>query len=299
MSFKKAIKQESKLRLAITGPSGAGKTFTALKIATALTDKPIAVVDTEHGSASKYADLFEFDVMELEPPFHPDRYIAAIAEAQIAGYGAIIIDSLSHAWFGTGGLLDIVDEIAARSKTKNSFAAWKEGTPIHNRLIDGIIYSDIHVIATMRSKQDYQVDKDEDGKTKVTKLGLAPIQREGFEYEFDVVLDMDLAHTGIITKTRCIDLTDAVIKKPGEELAVTLREWLAGSPVLMSLEEAKAIKSPGGNTLGSLTDDQLVTLTKAINGKVTREMRRAAKVILNAHEATSERAGQLETPTAA
>lgn len=281
MAFKKAVKQESRLRLAITGPSGSGKTFTALKVASALTDQPIAVLDTEHGSASKYADLFEFDVMELDPPFHPDRYIGAIAEAQAAGYGVIIIDSLSHAWTGTGGLLDIVDDIAARLKSKNSFAAWKEGTPIHNKLIDSIIYSDIHVIATMRSKQDYQVDRDDDGKTKVTKLGLAPIQRDGFEYEFDVVLDMDFSHTGVITKTRCIPLTDAVIKKPGDDLAITLREWLNGAPVSLSYVDACEVLSPGGNKLSTLTVDQLTQLANAVNGKVTRDMRRAAKVILD------------------
>lgn len=297
MKFQKAIKHEAKLRLAITGPSGSGKTFTALKVASALTDKPIAVVDTEHGSAAKYADLFDFDAFEMEPPFHPERYLEAIAEAQIAGYGVIVLDSLSHAWTGTGGLLDIVDQIAARSRSKNTFAAWKEGTPIHNKLIDGILYSDIHVIATMRSKQDYQVDKDDDGKTSVKKLGLAPIQRDGFEYEFDIVLDMDVNHTGIISKTRCIDLTDAVIKKPGDELAQTLREWLSGAPDTLSYEDALEFLSPGGNKLSTLSDDQLATLTKAINGKVTRDMRRAAKVILEAHAATSERAGNLEGPS--
>ena len=296
MGFKKAVKYESRLRLAITGPSGSGKTFTALKVASALTDKPIALLDTEHRSALKYADLFNFDHDTLEPPFHPDRYIEKILEAQIAGYGVIIIDSLSHAWTGTGGLLDIVDQIAARSRSKNTFAAWKEGTPIHNRLIDAIVYSDIDIIATMRSKQDYQVDKDDDGKVSVKKLGLAPIQREGFEYEFDIVLEMDVNHTGVISKTRCIPLTDAVIKKPGDELSLTLREWLVGAPVTLSLAEASEILSPGGNKLGGLTDDQLVKLRDAKNGSVTREMRQAAKVILEAHEATSDRAAELEAP---
>jgi len=258
MGFKKAVKYESRLRLAITGPSGSGKTFTALKVASALTDKPIALLDTEHRSALKYADLFNFDHDTLEPPFHPDRYIEKILEAQIAGYGVIIIDSLSHAWTGTGGLLDIVDQIAARSRSKNTFAAWKEGTPIHNRLIDAIVYSDIDIIATMRSKQDYQVDKDDDGKVSVKKLGLAPIQREGFEYEFDIVLEMDVNHTGVISKTRCIPLTDAVIKKPGDELSLTLREWLVGAPVTLSLAEASEILSPGGNKLGGLTGNELL-----------------------------------------
>ncbi|HND48933.1 MAG TPA: ATP-binding protein, partial [Anaerolineales bacterium] len=185
--FKQAIKQEAKLRLAIAGPSGSGKTYTALAIATNLGGK-VALVDTEHGSASKYADKFSFDVMEMQPPFSPDRFIAAIKDAQQVGYGTLVLDSLSHAWNGTGGLLEIVDQIAARSSSKNTFAAWKEGTPIYNKLIDAIIQSNINIIATMRTKQDYVLEADERGKQKPVKIGMNPIQRDGFEYEFDVVL---------------------------------------------------------------------------------------------------------------
>lgn len=227
--FKKAIKQEAKLRLAIAGPSGSGKTYTALAIASNL-GKKIALVDTEHGSASKYADLFSFDVLEMKPPFAPDRFITSIQEAQAMGYDVIILDSLTHAWQGTGGLLDMVDQIAARSSSKNTFAAWKEGTPIYNRLIDSIIQSEIHIIATMRSKQDYAMSKDDQGKTKVEKLGLAPIQREGFEYEFDVVLNIDIDNTAIVSKTRCPALTGGVYKKPGKEIAEILVNWLTGLP---------------------------------------------------------------------
>jgi DNA polymerase III delta prime subunit len=183
--FKQAIKQEAKLRLAIAGPSGSGKTYTALAIATNLGGK-VALVDTEHGSASKYADKFSFDVMEMQPPFSPDRFIAAIKDAQQVGYGTLVLDSLSHAWNGTGGLLEIVDQIAARSSSKNTFAAWKEGTPIYNKLIDAIIQSNINIIATMRTKQDYVLEADERGKQKPVKIGMNPIQRDGFEYEFDV-----------------------------------------------------------------------------------------------------------------
>jgi hypothetical protein len=229
MSFNKAVKQEAKLRLAIAGPSGSGKTFTALTIAEHLTDKPVALVDTEHGSASKYADLFSFDVMEMHPPFSPERFVKAISEAQAAGYGAIILDSLSHAWNGTGGLLEIVDDIAARSNSKNTFAAWKQGTPIYNKLIDGIIQSDIHIIATMRSKQDYVLEPDERGKMTPKKVGMAPIQRDGFEYEFDIVLTMDSDNTGVVTKTRCSALQNGLFRKPGADIAAVIRGWLTGA----------------------------------------------------------------------
>jgi hypothetical protein len=226
--FKQAIKQEAKLRLAVAGPSGSGKTYTSLSIASNLGGK-IALVDTEHGSASKYADKFQFDVMEIEPPFHPDRFVKAIHEAQTAGYGVIILDSLSHAWNGTGGLLEVVDGIAARSSSKNTFAAWKEGTPIYNKMIDGIIMSDIHVIATMRTKQDYVLEADERGKQRPVKVGMNPIQRDGFEYEFDVVLTLDIDNKGIVTKTRCEDLAGGIFAKPGKQVADILVNWLHGA----------------------------------------------------------------------
>lgn len=229
--FTKAVKTQAKLRLAIAGPSGAGKTYTALKIASHLTEKPIAVVDTEHGSASKYADDFAFDVLELDAPFHPDRFLTAIREAAKAGYGVIILDSLSHAWNGTGGLLDIVDERAKHMKTSNTFAAWKDAAPIQNKFIDGLISADIHVVATMRSKQDYIQDTDANGKTRIRKVGMAPVQRDGFEYEFDVFLEMDIDNNAMVTKTRCSALTGRVYSKPGQEIAEILRTWLNGAPV--------------------------------------------------------------------
>jgi hypothetical protein len=228
--FQKAIKHEAKLRLAIAGPAGSGKTYTALTIAQSLANGgKIAVVDTEHGSASKYADLFSFDVDEMDPPYHPDRFVDAIREAAEAGYSVIVLDSLSHAWNGTGGLLEIVDQIAARSTIKNTFIAWKEGTPIQNRLIETMLQADLHIIATIRQKQDYVLEQD-GGKQKPVKVGLAAVQREGFEYEFDVVMNMDIDNVGVIVKTRCSALNGGVYRKPGKEVAGILSEWLTGAP---------------------------------------------------------------------
>lgn len=257
MLFEKAIKQEAKLRLAIAGPAGSGKTYTGLVIAQGLANGgKIAVVDTEHGSASKYADLFAFDVMEMFPPFHPDRFVEAIHEAQEAGYSVILLDSLSHAWNGTGGLLELVDKFAAQSQSKNTFAAWKQGTPIYNKLVDRMIQSGIHVIATMRTKQDYVIEADERGKMTPKKVGMAPIQREGFEYEFDVVMNMDIENQGVIVKTRCPALAGGVYKKPGKEVTDILVNWLSGAPMperpkaLPRAEAPKAdpIKTHTGNT---------------------------------------------------
>jgi len=235
--FQKATKKQAKLRLGICGPAGSGKTYTALIVATALSDK-VAFIDTERGSASKYSDEFDFDVLELDE-FDPRNYIEAINMAEEAGYEVLVIDSLSHAWAGKGGVLEQVDNTAARMRTGNSFAAWREGSKLHNELVDTILQCNMHVIATMRSKMEYVQEKDERGKTVIRKVGMAPVQRDGMEYEFDVVGDMDQEHTLIITKTRCKVLKDAVIKEPDAKFAKTLQKWLTdGVPV----EEQKTAK---------------------------------------------------------
>lgn len=222
--FQKATKKLARLRMALIGPSGSGKTYTAIKVASRL-GKKVAVIDTEKGSASKYADQFGFDVLELET-FGPQQYIAAIKAAGDAGYDALVIDSLSHAWNGKGGALELVDQAAARSKSGNSYTAWRDVTPLHNELIDAILRAKCHVIATMRVKTEYVIEKDEKtGKSSPRKVGLAPVQRDGMEYEFDVVGDMDDAKL-VVTKTRCPALSKAVINEPGEEFADTLKAWL-------------------------------------------------------------------------
>jgi hypothetical protein len=220
--FARATKHQAKLRLTLDGPSGSGKTYSALAIGTALGGR-IALIDTEHGSASKYAgDPFTFDTLKLDS-FEPRRYVKAIKDAEAAGYDVLVIDSLSHAWAGKGGALEQVDQRAGAKG--NKFAAWRDVTPMQNELIDAIIGARLHVIATMRTKTEYAVDQD-NGKTTVRKLGLAPVQRDGVEYEFDLVGDLDLNHNLHITKTRCKALDDVVIAKPGAQLAATLKAWL-------------------------------------------------------------------------
>ncbi len=229
--FQKAVKVDAKLRMSIQGPSGSGKTYTALTVATSMkTGKPIAVIDTEHGSASKYADLFDFDVLELSAPFHPDKFVAAINDAAQAGYGIVIVDSLTHAWSGEGGMLDIVTKIAKQKYSGNSYVAWNDATPIQKKLIESIVSAPIHVIATMRSKMDYVLETDKNGKTSPKKVGMAPEQRNDMPYEFDVVLDMNVENSANVTKTRCSALAGEFIEKPGRKLADTLVKWLSGAP---------------------------------------------------------------------
>src|SRR5262245_61668408 len=136
LQFTKATQQQGRLRLALIGPSGAGKTYSALNIAQHLGGH-VAVIDTEHGSASKYATLFDFDVLELDS-FAPSHYVEAIQAADAAGYDVLVIDSLSHAWMGKDGALEQVDRIAKRSQTGNTFGAWRDVTPQHNAMIEAM-----------------------------------------------------------------------------------------------------------------------------------------------------------------
>jgi hypothetical protein len=225
--FKKAMKSQARLRLGLIGPSGSGKTYTALAIGSHLLQpgQRMAVIDSESGSASLYADLFDFDVLELDK-FHPQRYIDAIEEAQEAGYGLTVIDSLSHAWVGKEGALELVEKARTRAQSNNSYTAWRDVTPLHNALIDAIIRSKSHIIATMRAKTEHVQEKDERGKTVIRKIGLAPVQRDGMDYEFTVTADLDMQNNMIIGKTRCPILKGQVFPEAGKNVANILREWL-------------------------------------------------------------------------
>jgi hypothetical protein len=189
---------------------------------------------------SKYADLFNFDVVQ-PAIFDPRELVKTIKAAESAGYDVCLIDSLSHYWMGKGGELDLVDAVAKKSNSNNSFAAWKTVTPFHNELVETIIRAKLHIICTMRTKTEWVTEKDErTGKMSPRKIGLAPVMRDGIEFEFDVCGDLDQENTLIITKSRCPELSGKVINRPGAEMAATLKEWLSGAPV----EEPKATTTP-------------------------------------------------------
>lgn len=250
LQFKKATKEQSKLRLSIAGPAGSGKTYTSLRLASEIGSK-IAVIDTERGSAAKYSDKFDFDVIELDD-FHPDNYIEAIHAAEKGGYDVLVIDSTTHEWNGKGGILYQLEAAQARQKTKNSYTAWKDVTPVHDAFINAILQCKCHVIASVRSKADYVQDKNEQtGRTEIRKVGMASIQREGMDYEYDIMMEMDVDHVGVITKTRCAALDGKTFRKPGTEMADILKEWLSSgaSPAVKAAQSTesddtdKALKS--------------------------------------------------------
>ena len=231
MAFKKAVRQRAKARIGICGPAGSGKTMSALKLAFGIVGPGgrIAVLDTENESASLYAHLGDYDVDVIKPPFTVEKYISGIREAEKQGYDLLIIDSLSHAWAGTGGILEFVD---AKAEGKgNKFAGWREATPKHNSLVDAMLQSPMHVIATMRSKTEYILVEDEKGKKVPKKVGMAPVQREGMDYEFSLVFDVDQErHIATSSKDRT-EVFDGFFGKLAEEHGRSIRQWLdSGEP---------------------------------------------------------------------
>lgn len=222
MEIRKAERKKAKLRLGIAAPSGAGKTYSALLMAFGLGGK-VGLIDTEHGSGDLYAHLGEYDIISIEAPYLVSKYVQAIKAFEQEGYSTIIIDSLSHAWAGDGGLLDKQGKMADRGT--NSFAAWRTITPEHNNLVDAMLRSPCHIIATMRAKQEYVLETNDKGKQQPKKVGMAPVQREGMEYEFTVMLDVDMNHIASASKDRT-SLFDGQFFKISVDTGKTLLEWL-------------------------------------------------------------------------
>ena len=243
MAFAKAERAQLYLRCALFGPSGSGKTMTALRIAKGIADKmgvPVAVIDTESRSASKYADRFEFEVDNLKEKT-VEHYIASMNEAEKAGYKVLVIDSLSHAW---RELTEEVDRIAQSSASRSTFSPWAKVNPKQKRFIDTILKFPGHIIATMRSKTEWVIGERKDGKTTIEKVGLAPEQGKGLEYEFDLLMEMDQKHFATITKDRTGKFQDETIEKPGEEFGIALYDWLASGKPEMPTATTATGKAP-------------------------------------------------------
>ena len=220
--FKQASKSQSKLRLAIIGPAGSGKTYTALRIAAGIGGRT-AVIDTERGSASLYADKFHFDVCEL-PDRSPGGYCVAIEAAAKKDYPILIIDSLSHAW---QELCEQVEKMAHAKFGGNTWAAWSEGTPIQRRFVDAMLNYPGHVISTMRVKTEWEIQADEKtGKKRPIRIGLTPEQRKGMEYEFTMLMQLSPEHVAHVLKDRTGKYQDAIIDCPDENMGVDLKMWL-------------------------------------------------------------------------
>jgi len=252
--FEEATREQAKLRVAIEGPAKSGKTFTALVLATAAAKRfggEIAFVDTERGSANKYAPkpgqkanpskgTFKFKKVDLQK-FHPREFIDAILAAQAGGYTVLVVDSLSHEWMGTGGVLQMVEA----DPSKNRFAAWRTPSLLHQKLVDTMLQSNLHIICTMRSKMKH-VQEVKNGRTVIKKVGMEAVQRGGMEYEFDVVLTMDTDNNARVSGSRCPEMPNGTAEnEPGAAFFKPLLNWVSegAEPKPKPVQKAKPAKA--------------------------------------------------------
>lgn len=219
--FRKANKSKKKLKLAIEGPSGTGKTWSALLLARSMGCINICLLDTEKGSSDLYSKHFDFEKTDLLPPYSPERYIEVIEAAQQNGYDCLIIDSASHEHIGKGGLLNMVNRTPG-----NSFVAWNRVGEEHNKFMEAILSADCHVITTLRTKVAFVLEENSQGKMVPRKKGMEAQIRDGAEYEFDVVFTLDQNHNYIASKDRS-NLFKGDIPQPLDaSVGTRLVEWL-------------------------------------------------------------------------
>lgn len=258
--FKRATRSRVYLKLAITGASGSGKTYSALRLASGISDK-IALIDTENGSASLYADRFNFDTLDIAPPFNDfKKFIDAIKMAEKAGYDVVIIDSASHFW---EGILDFKSKLDARGG--NSYTNWNEAGNKFKDILAAVLQSPMHVIACMRSKIDYVLEANERGKQTPRKVGLAPIMRDGIEYEFTTVFDVDMSHQAAASKDRTGLFVDK-IEQITEDTGRRLMEW-RNSAKGSVLEPQKPAQSAPADTVDYNDAESIKSALRALYGE--------------------------------
>ena len=258
----------------------------------------IALIDTEHGRAKFYANRSDFETgsflyQEMSAPYSPDKYKAMVAEgAQAVGSdGVVIVDSFSHAWDNEGGVLDIKSEIAKRSG-KNDYTAWDEAGKVQNSLVNTILASNCHTIITLRSKMAYAMEENEKGKMVPVKLGLAPIQRENTEYEFDIVMNIARNHIACASKdTTFLDTWNGVITS---ELGKQLREWLDnGIEPERCVDCEGLIKSTPGHTAKQIAEGTLKNYGRKLCWHcMAKEINKRKEAQRNAAESVSGGTGE-------
>ncbi len=279
-NFTKAKRERAKLKICLTGASGGGKTLSSLYLAYGMTGDwgKIAVIDSERGRALMYANRSdlgtgEFLHCDLEPPYTVDRYIEAMREAEelVGEDGVIIIDSGSHAWKGTGGVLDAKEQIA-QQRGKTDFSAWNDAGKIQNKFIDTIMDLNCDTIVTLRSKVAYTQEVDpETGKSRVRKLGLEPEQKADFEYEMTLVMDVDKdTHNCSVIKDNTFLDAEGFYGRVTPELGRKLRAWMAEGiePTIYTCECCgKKIKSYTFEDGTTMSPEEIVVKSKETYGK--------------------------------
>ena len=283
LTFKKAQREQVRIKVSIAGPAGSGKTMSSLLMAYGLTKAEfpnlseseiwakICLIDTENGSGSLYVGkqvgpttIGEYNTIDLTPPFEPSVFVDAIHMAEDHGMNVIIIDSLSHAWAGVGGALDQQGAIAARSG--NSWTAWRSVTPQHNKLVDAMLQSPAHVIANMRAKMEYQQTTGNDGKKQVKAIGMGVVMREGIEYEFTVSFMLDYDHVANSTKDRT-GVFDGKYFTIDANTGKQMYQWLSSGAVPTPKPEI-----PAPAPAPSAPDDQLKKAVSLVDAKVKEKL---------------------------
>ncbi len=233
MQFQKAERKQAVIKLAIQGPSGSGKTYSSLLLAYGLEGNwnQIAVIDTENNSSHLYSHLGNYNVLSLSEPFTPERYIDAIEFCEKSGMRVIIIDSISQEWEGSGGIIETHGNMAG-----NSFTNWNRMTPRHNSFVQKILQSSSHIICTIRSKQDY-VLTNKNGKMIPEKVGLKGITRDGMDYEFTVVLDLDIKHQATASKDRTSLFSNPMPFMINESIGNRIKIWCLGEELISKISE--------------------------------------------------------------
>jgi hypothetical protein len=258
--FTKASRHRCRIKLALQGASGSGKTYSSLLLAYGLTGdwNKIAVIDTENGSSHLYSKLGPYSVLQLTPPFSPENYSEAIEMAVKEGFECLIIDSMSHEWNGSGGILDIHGAMPG-----NSFTNWAKVTPRHNRFMQTILQSDIHVIGTMRSKTDY-VMNEKNGRSVPEKVGMKATQREDVEYEFTLVFELNQQHMAQVSKDRTGLFRSLPEVKLTSDIGMLINDWCTNAP--------EQIKSEPHDYFKTLIDDckSMVELVNLYNNNEDR-----------------------------
>lgn len=271
---KKAKREKIYVKLALMAPSGGGKTYGSLRLASGMAeeikketgkDAKILLANTEQKRGYYYANEFDYDIVDIEPPHNPEKYVELIDFAVSEGYDILIIDSSSHEWEGKGGCLEL------QQQAGGTYQAWGKITPRHNRFIDAIADSPIHIIATMRGKDQYEVNKDERGKTSVQKLGVGAKQRDGFEYEFTCTFLID-------QKTNCAEVqkdNTHIFEGEGATLLTEnhgrkIIQW-ANSGEGYTPVAKKDTAAPTADKLGSLKDEIIALMGEIIESGVSKD----------------------------
>lgn len=233
MQLQKAERKQALIKLGLQGPSGSGKTYSSLLLAYGLVGNwnHIAVIDTENNSSHLYSHLGSFNVLSLSEPFSPERYIEAVESCEKAGMKVIILDSISQEWEGSGGIIESHAGMAG-----NSFTNWNRVTPRHNSFVQKILQSPCHIISTIRSKQDY-ILTDKNGKMVPEKVGLKGVTRDGMDYEFTLVFDLDIKHQATASKDRTGLFTNPLPFTITEQTGNRIKVWCLGEDLIKHIEE--------------------------------------------------------------